>query len=455
MTTLVLKESSPLLAGFDDLTAYFAQGEKPPEQWKMGAEQEKIAFWADTLSPPTFEGPRGIETLLAALRDRFGWEPLTENHRLVSLTRRGAMITLEPGGQLELSGIPQDNAHQTLAEVQAHMEELRQVSRELGLVWLTVSRNPLTPLQDIPWMPKARYAIMGRYLPQKGDLALDMMLATASTQVSLDFSSEADMAQKLRLALAAAPIYTALTANSPFAHGQPTGWQSTRAHIWTRTDPDRCGLPHGVFSGDFGYAAYAAWARATPMFFIYRQGHLVDLAGLPFGQFMDKGHQGHQATQEDWLLHLTTLFPDVRLKTYLELRTMDMGPAAQVAACVALTRGLFYAPHILEQALHLLRGLDAPQYQPAMEQAARAGLQGQMLGRPLLHWAKDLVDLAAQGLRHLNALNPQGQDESALLAPFQETLQEERSPAARLLQAYHGPWHNQVMPLITQAEQEM
>lgn len=468
MSTLVLNDHSPRIQGPEELTTYFRKAEKSPDNLRLGTEHEKFGFVMpekDGLPQPVpFEGNPGIEVLLGAMRDRFGWQELHEAGRLISLTRQGGMISLEPGGQFELSGAIQNNAWETAKELATHKAELDALNANLAqsIRWLLLGRNPFTPIEHIPWMPKARYQVMGRYLPTQAPLAHHMMLATSSTQVSLDFTSEADMARKMRLGFATAPVFTALSANSPFAQGRPTGYQSTRAHIWTQTDPARCGLitsPLGsVFSNEFNYAAYVEWVLDVPMFFIHREGQLVDMAGHSFRRFLAQGYtlpngQKHEATWEDWLLHLTTVFPDVRLKTYVEFRTMDVGSLASVAAFTALLRGLLYDERALNEALTLMRDFRAEHYAPAMAQAAKDGLQGQMLGRPLLEWARDVVAIGKAGLERLGAKGPCGArashaNESPLLAPLEETLDRGLSPAAHLLARYHGEWGGNLQPLL-------
>ncbi|MDH4225171.1 MAG: glutamate-cysteine ligase family protein, partial [Deltaproteobacteria bacterium] len=440
MTTLLFSDASPPLESFDQLIDYFKKGETPRHLWKIGAEHEKTGLYTATRQPVPFGGDSGIRAVLQGLQDRFGWSPILEGEELISLAREGAMITLEPGGQLELSGAQWDDSHQILAEVERHIREVKEVSGPLGITWLALGHNPLTPVSQIPWMPKERYRLMRDYLPTQGEMALDMMLATSSIQVSLDYRDESDMVRKIQTAYSMAPVLAALSANSPFAAGRPAGHQSIRQVIWQHMDPDRCGIPPQVFAGDFGYQEYARYALDVPMFFIHRDGRHINLAGTRFKDYFEHGAEGQRATQEDWLVHLTTLFPEVRLKTYLELRMMDAGPPAAVAAFSALARSVLYDDTALEDTRILCRGMDSINFPHAMTQAATNGLQGMVSGRPLLETARDLLEIARRGADRLAALNTLGKSESALLAPLEETIRLGISPAARLLQLYNGPW---------------
>jgi glutamate--cysteine ligase len=450
MTTTLFSGSSPRIAGPEDLLLYFRSGEKPRVRWRVGIEHEKIGFHRDTLAPIPYEGPRGIRALLEGFCTRFGWQPIREGESIIALRREEAHITLEPGGQLELSGAPLATAHESAEELRRHERELGVLSQELGLVWLYLGRNPVVASRHMPWMPKERYRIMRRYLPTRGPLALDMMLGTATVQSNFDYGGEADMARKMRVAMAAAPFLTALFANSPLAEGRATGLLSTRAHVWTLTDPDRCGFVDAVFREDFGYQDYVDYALDVPMFFIHRQGHYQDHAGKSFRAFLAEGLNGEFPTQEDWSLHLSTLFPEVRLKNYIELRMADVGPAPIINGLAALTRGLFYDDQALKEACLLLRSLRPTHLVPIRAGAVRGGLRADALGRPVQFWLRDLLGIADAGLQRLAGRDGEGRDERIYLQPLQEIVESGETQAERLLAKWEGEWHRDIA-LLCQA----
>jgi glutamate--cysteine ligase len=448
MTTTQFSGTSPRIQGREDLLASFRAGEKPRARWMVGIEHEKLGFLRDTRRPIPYAGPRGIRALLEGFVSRFGWQPVREGENIIALTRDQAGITLEPGGQLELSGAPLRTAHDARQELDVHMTELNALSRELGLVWLFLGRNPVIASADMPWIPKERYAIMRGYLPTRGALALDMMLGTGTVQSNFDYASEADMARKMRVAMAAAPLLAALFANSPFAEGRATGDQSTRCRVWTQTDPSRCGILPAVFAEDFGYEDYVEYALDVPMFFIHRHGHYQNRAGASFRKFMTEGLEGEFPTQEDWTLHLTTLFPEVRLKSYIELRMADVGPPEMIVALAALTRGLFYDDTALKEARLLLGGFRAEQVEALNRAAMRDGLRAEAMGRPVGSWLADLLPMVEAGLARLGARNAAGQDETGYLAPLQEIVASGRSQADRLLESWRGAWGGKFEPLF-------
>jgi glutamate--cysteine ligase len=440
MTTTQFSGTSPRIEAAEDLLLYFRSGEKPRAHFRVGIEHEKLGFLRDTLAPIPYEGPRGIAALLEGFIARFGWQAIREGEHIIALRRDAANITLEPGGQFELSGAPLANAHESDGEVRKHVEQLDVLSRELGFVWLYLGRNPTIPSSQMPWMPKERYAIMRRYLPTQGALARDMMQGTATVQSNFDYATESDMARKLRVAMAAAPLLTALFANSPFAEGRPTGLLSTRAHVWTQTDPHRCGFVDAVFNEDFGYQQYVDYALDVPMFFIHRRGHYVDHAGKSFRAFLAEGLDGEWPTQEDWSLHLSTLFPEARLKNYIEVRMADVGPPAMITALAALTRGLFYDETALKEACLLLRSLRPAQLSEIRSEVVRHGLRAQALGRPVQQWLRDLLGIVESGLRRLNVVNDAGRDESMYLQPLHEIVASGQTQADRLLASWEREW---------------
>ncbi|MEE8395216.1 MAG: glutamate-cysteine ligase family protein, partial [bacterium] len=376
--------------------------------------------------------------------------PVMEGETLVALTRDEAAITLEPAGQLELSGAPMKTAHETCRELFGHINELRRISDPWDVGWLTLGRNPITATDDLPWMPKERYAIMRSYLPRRGSMALDMMLGTGTVQTNIDYADERDMAAKMRLASAVAPILTALYANSPFAGGQPTGFLSTRSHVWQNTDPDRCGIPPAVFHGDFGYGDYIDFALDVPMFFIQREGRYLDYAGKSFRAFLSDGLDGHRATQADWVLHLSTLFPEARLKNVIELRMVDVGPLPMICSLPALTRGLFYDEGALAEATGLVGALEPNSYPELQRDAARLALAAQAGGKPLREWARELLHIAAAGLGRLNAVDGKGENEVKYLDPLFRIVETGKTNADLLLEHWRGDWKGSVEPLFNE-----
>ena len=326
------------------LVEYLEAGCKPPERWRIGTEHEKFVFRLDTLEPAPYDGAGGIGAFLRGL-ERFGWAPIEEEGNVIALKRDHCAITLEPAGQLELSGEPLENIHQSCSEVNQHLAEVKQVADELGLGLLGLGFNPKWRRDQMPWMPKHRYSIMGEYMPKRGNLGLDMMLRTCGAQVSLDFASEADMVDKLRIGLALQPIATALLAFSPFVDGRACGDLSYRSRVWTDTDPDRCGMLPFVFEDGMGFERYVDYALDVPMYFVVRDGHYIDASGQSFRDFLEgklPALPGEHPTLGDWEDHLTTLFPEVRLKHYIEMRGTDAGPWSRLCALPAFWTGLLY-----------------------------------------------------------------------------------------------------------------
>jgi glutamate--cysteine ligase len=434
---------SPPLEDVAQLIEYFRAGEKPRERWRVGTENEKLGLLADTLEPVPYEGPRGIRALLERLLDH-GFEPLSDADNLVGLERGGASITLEPGGQLELSGAPLSTIHQTCAELHEHLHVLKAASAELDLAWLGVGLHPFVPIERAPRMPRERYAIMRDYLGRRDRLGLHMMHLTAGVQASFDYASEADLARKLRVALAAAPIQTALWANSSISEGAPNGFESRRALIWRHTDRDRCGLLPFVFEQGWGegaaYRRYVEWALDVPMFFIVRDGHHIPLSGLTFREYLHRGHERWKPTVADWPLHLTTLFPEVRVKHVVEIRGADATSPGLVCAMPALWKGLLYDEIALAAAERRLGQWSFAEVDRLQLEAARSGLKAQAPDAPLAVVARELVDLAAGGLRRQAAAGSGAPDESGFLDPLYEVLERGTSPARDLLERWEGIW---------------
>ena len=433
-----------------ELVEVLASGEKPEAQWRIGTEHEKFGFRLDDLRPPTFDGERGIEALLTGLT-RFGWEPVLEGGRTIALLRDGASVTLEPAGQLELSGAPLETIHDTCVEVGSHLNEVKQVADELGLGFLGMGFQPKWRRDEMPWMPKGRYQIMKNYMPKVGALGLDMMTRTCTVQVNLDYATEADMIKKFRVSLALQPIATALFADSPFTEGKPNGYLSYRSHIWTDTDADRTGMLDFVFEDGFGYERYVDYLLDVPMYFSYRDGTYVDASGQSFRDFMQgklPALPGALPTLRDWSDHMTTAFPEVRLKKYLEMRGADAGPWGRLCALSAYWVGLLYDDAALDAAWDLVKDFSLVE-----RHALRDGVPRQALKLPFRNGtAQDLaaesVKIALNGLRRRARLNGDGQDESRFLEPLVEILHAGETAAERKLALYHGAWQENVDPVF-------
>ena len=388
---------------------------------------------------------------------RFGWKPYEEQGKLIALTRNGASVTLEPGGQFELSGAPLETIHDICAETGQHLEEVKMVASELGLGFIGLGFSPLWTRAETPVMPKGRYNIMRDYMPKKGGLGLDMMLRTCTVQANLDYESEADMVKKFRVSLALQPLATALFANSPFTEGKPNGFLSFRANVWTDTDPDRTGMLGFVFDEDFGYEAYARYALSAPMYFVKRDvpenGGYIDASGQDFKAFL-KGDlpalPGELPTMDDWADHLTTLFPEVRLKKYLEMRGADGGPWSRLCALPALWGGLLYDSAALDQAWQLVKGWSKADHNTLRGMAAKTGLKGDIAGRPVRDWALDMLAIARTGLKNRNRLSGGMVDETGYLSELFEIAESGVTPAERLLELYHGCWQGDLRHLYAE-----
>ena len=434
------------------LVDWMAGGAKPKAEWRIGTEHEKFGFRLDDLGPVPYDGDRSIRAMLEGLR-RFGWSPVMEGENIIALEGNGASISLEPGGQFELSGAPLETIHETCGEVGTHLEQVQTVARELGLGFIGLGFAPTWKRDEIPVMPKGRYNIMRSYMPKKGNLGLDMMLRTSTVQVNLDFSSEADMVAKLRVALALQPVATALFANSPFTEGKPNGFQSYRAHIWSDTDPDRTGLLPFAFEAGFGFERYVEWALDVPMYFVYRDGHYIDASGQSFRDFLagrlpalpgEKPHIG------DWSAHLTTLFPEARVKRYIEMRGADGGPWKRLCALPALWVGLVYDDQALAACLDLVKDWTVEERQALRDAVPRLGLRAPFRTGTVLDIARRVVEIADAGLKRRAVMNGLGSDETLFIEVLKKTVETGKSPADELLDAYGTRWNGDISRLFAE-----
>ena len=433
------------------LVEYLEAGCKPRTSWRIGTEHEKFGFTREDLRPLPYDGPRGIRVLLEGLAARFGWQAVLEDGRPIALTKQGCNITLEPGGQFELSGAPLETLHQTCCEVHTHLDEVKKIAEPLGIGMLGMGFQPKWRREDIPWMPKGRYAIMGSYMPRRGGLGLDMMLRTCTVQVNLDFASEADMVRKFRVSLALQPVATALFANSPFVEGRPSPYLSFRSHIWTDTDPDRTGILPFVFEPGMGFERYVDHALGVPMYFVYRDGRYLDASGLSFRDFL-AGRlpllPGELPTLSDWADHLTTLFPEVRLKRYLEMRGADAGSWRSLCALPALWTGLLYDDTALAAADELIRGWTLEDHAYLRAQVPETALATSFRGRPLAELAREVVAIAKAGLVARARIDWDGQDETRYVARLEQIAADARTPAEEKLERFRGDWGGSVDPLF-------
>jgi glutamate--cysteine ligase len=432
------------IAGIEDLVAYIASGCKPREKWRIGTEHEKFVFDTETLKPLDYFAPNGIGAILKALVP-FGWEPYLEGDNIIALTKPdGSSITLEPGGQLELSGAPLETIHQTCSETTGHLEQVKDVAKALKVGFLGMGYTPTWSIDEIKWMPKGRYKIMREYMPKRGSLGLSMMAATCTVQVNLDFSDEARMVQMFRTSLALQPIATALWANSPFKQGKKNGFKSYRGHIWTDTDPDRTGMLPFVFEDGFGFARYVEYLLDVPMYFVYRGGKYIDASGQSFRDFMAgklPALPGEKPTLKDWDDHLTVAFPEVRLKRFLEMRGADGGHWSNLCALPAFWTGLMYDDGALNNAYALVRDWSIDEMAKLRADVPKLALQTKFRERTVQDIAVEVLSYAQEGLRNRARLDSSGQDESSFLNPLINIARTGVTPADAALALYDGAWN--------------
>ncbi|MBB5571560.1 MULTISPECIES: glutamate--cysteine ligase [Rhizobium] len=442
------------LSSVSDMTAYLAAGSKPNEQFRIGTEHEKFVFFRADNRPVPYFGDASISALLKGLQEKSHWEPIMDGDNIIGLgepTGMGA-ISIEPGGQFELSGAPLETIHQTCKESNQHLATLREIAEPMGIRFLGIGGSPKWTLAETPRMPKSRYDIMSRYMPKVGTKGLDMMYRTCTIQVNLDFSSEDDMRRKMRVSMKLQSLATALFASSPFTEGKPNGLSSWRGDIWRDTDNRRSGLLDFTFRDDFGFEDYVKWALDVPMYFVVRDGRYHDCTHVTFRQFMNGALKGEIAAWEptmgDWTNHLSTLFPDVRLKRFLEMRGADGGPWRRICALPAFWVGLLYDDAALAAADELTKDWTFDEVNALRDIVPVQGLKADIKGHKLLDVAREVVGISRDGLKNRARVNGDGQDESVFLAPLDEVLAKKGTLADDLLMLYHGRWNGSVEPVF-------
>ena len=447
-TKQVSDRNEPLIESRDQLIAPMAGGEKPCERWRIGTEHEKLVYCAGDHHAPSYDEPGGIRDLLMAMTD-YGWKPVIEagpdrQHNVIAMSGDDGAISLEPAGQLELSGAPLVNLHQTCAETGRHLDQVKAIGARTGKGFLGLGMWPDKRRDELPVMPKGRYAIMLRHMPRVGTMGLDMMLRTCTIQVNLDYSSEADMVKKFRTSLALQPLATALFANSPFTEGKPNGYLSYRSHIWSDTDPARTGMLPFVFEAGFGYERYVDYMLDVPMYFVYRDGRYIDAAGQSFRDFLAgklPALPGELPRESDWVDHLSTAFPEVRLKSFLEMRGADGGPWNKICALPALWVGLLYDQTALDAAWDLVKDWDMDGRERLRASVPKLGLDAPLPGGGTLRdIAAEVLAISRAGLAARGQLNSAGDNETGYLGPLDEIVASGKVPAQRLLDKFHGEW---------------
>ncbi len=437
------------------LIEYLESGCKPKSEWRLGTEHEKFGFTTHDLRPLPYEGRSSIHAMLQGLADQFNWKPVYEQGSLIALLDdKGASITLEPGGQFELSGALLENVHQTCDEVYTHLKQVKTVAQPLGIAFLGMGFQPKWERKDTQWMPKGRYRIMREYMAKRGNLGVDMMARTCTVQVNLDFASEADMVRKFQVSLALQPVATALFANSPFVDGKPCGYVSYRSHVWEDTDPDRTGMLPFVFDSSMGFERYVDYMLDVPMYFVYRDGKYIDASGQSFRDFLNgalPALPGEKPGIKDWEDHLTTAFPEVRLKRYMEMRGADGGPWRKLCALPAFWAGLLYDDAVLAAAWDLVRDWSMEERLKLRADAPRLGLKAKVRDRSLQSIAIEVLEMASTGLTARNRLSSSGENETGFLETLFANAYAGVTPAEKKLELYHGRWNGSVDPVFTEA----
>jgi len=449
----------PIIESLDQLVDPMVKGEKPPAEWRIGTEHEKLVYKHAGHRAPSYDEQCGIRDLLKGL-EQFGWEPVEEigpdgTRNVIALKGADGAVSLEPAGQLELSGAPLENLHQTCAETGRHLAQVKEVGEKCGVGYLGLGMWPDKTRAELPIMPKGRYDIMLRHMPRVGTMGLDMMLRTCTIQVNLDYQSEADMVQKFRVGLALQPLATALFANSPFTEGKPNGFLSYRSHIWSDTDRLRTGMLPFVFDDGFGYERWARYMLDVPMYFVFREGRYIDAAGLSFRDFLDGKLSvlpGERPTQSDWWDHLSTAFPEVRLKSFLEMRGADGGPWSRICALPAFWVGLLYDQGALDAAWDLVKGWTMEQREQLRSDAPRLALDAKVPGGGTLRdIGREALAIAHKGLAARARLNAAGDNETGFLDTLDEIVASGKVPAQRLLDAYNGEWNGDITRVYEQS----
>ena len=451
MSTRTASDSNdPIIESRDQLAAPMARGEKPSDRWRIGTEHEKFVYRTADHRAPSYDEPGGIRDLLMALT-RFGWEPVIEGGNVIALAGSDGTVSLEPAGQLELSGAPLENLHQTCAETGRHLKQVKEVGAELGLGFLGLGMWPDKTRAELPIMPKGRYKIMLEHMPRVGSMGLDMMLRTCTIQTNLDYSSEADMVQKFRVSLALQPLATALFASSPFTEGKPNGYMSYRSHIWTDTDPARTGMLPFVFEDGFGYERYVEYLLDVPMYFSYRNGEYIDCSGQSFRDFMAgklPALPGVLPTMTDWSDHMTTAFPEVRMKKFLEMRGADGGPWGRLCALPAFWVGLLYDDAALDAAWDLVKDFSMAERNALRDGVPKHALKTPFRAGTLRDIAIEALKIAHAGLRRRAKADACGTDESGFIEPLLDIADAGETPAERKLALFHGEWNGSVDPVF-------
>lgn len=424
------------------MVEWLEQGCKPKSDWKIGTEHEKIGFNLKTLKPLPYDGDCSIKAMLEGLQ-QYVWQPVSENGHLIALKRDGASVSLEPGGQFELSGAPLDNIHQTCSEVTSHLREVRSVADSIGAGFLSLGFRPVTKLEDVPIMPKGRYGIMMNYMPKVGSHGREMMFRTCTVQTNLDFASESDMVKKFRVSLALQPVATALFANSPFKEGKLNGYKSYRSRIWLDTDPDRTGMLPWVFEDGMGFERYVDYAMNVPMYFVYRGGKYLDAAGLSFKDFLAGKLSilpGEKPTLQDFEDHLSTIFPEVRMKRFLEMRGCDTGPWDQLCAMPAFWVGLLYDEAALDAAWDLVKDWTSEERDQLRQEVAKHGLQTKFRNTDLRRIAVAALAISREGLKTRKRFNGHGESETVFLQALDGFARTGKSNADNLIDKFNGEW---------------
>ena len=432
----------------DQLEEYFHAAGKPRERWRVGTEYEKVGIDRSTGKAIPYSGPRGVESILKRLIERFGWEPEEQDGHIIALSRDNAQITLEPGGQIELSGEPCDSIHCTYAEFTQHIRELLEVSEPLDVVFLGLGMQPVSRLDEIEWVPKKRYRIMAPYMPKVGRLGQRMMKQTATVQANIDYRDEKDAMVKFRTGMGLTPIFISMFANSPICDGELNGYRSYREHIWTDTDKSRSGMLKFAFSPDVSFAHYVEYALDVPMYFIVRNKNYIDMTETTFRQFLAYGCNGERATLDDWHDHLTTLFPETRIKRYIEVRSADSQPPELMPALSAIVKGAFYESDCLDAAWDLVKDWTWDERMQVYLDSHRDALAARIKRYSLLDLSKELLQIALEGLRRQKMFNALGEDETIYLEPLDKLLALGKCPADLLIEKWQGELDQDIRKLI-------